>query len=95
LAERFRARVVASAGTIAQMHANVAARPLLWDKVYTGIPPSPVTAVTVPDNRFTLEGRDLVIVEVGSTDSDDTNVLHVPDLELIVAGDVIYNGVHM
>jgi hypothetical protein len=36
-----------------------------------------------------------VIVDVGSTDSDDTTVLHVPDLELVVAGDVIYNGVHM
>ncbi len=48
------AGVVASAGTIAQMHGNVAARPLLWDKVYTGIPPSPVTAVTVPGDRFTL-----------------------------------------
>ena len=35
-----------------------------------GIPPSPVTAVTVPGNRFTLEGHDLVIVEVGHTDSD-------------------------
>jgi glyoxylase-like metal-dependent hydrolase (beta-lactamase superfamily II) len=33
LAERFGARVVASAGTIAQMRGNVAARPLLWDKV--------------------------------------------------------------
>jgi glyoxylase-like metal-dependent hydrolase (beta-lactamase superfamily II) len=54
-----------------------------------------VTAVTVPGNRFALEGHDLVIVEVGSTDSDDTTVLHVPDLELVVAGDVIYNGVHM
>ena len=95
LAERFGARVVASAGTIAQMDANAAARPLLWDKVYAGIPPSPVTAVTVPGNRFTLEGHDLVIVEVGSTDSDDTTVLQVPDLELVVAGDVIYNGVHM
>jgi glyoxylase-like metal-dependent hydrolase (beta-lactamase superfamily II) len=95
LAERFGARVVASAGTIAQMHANAATRPLLWDKVYAGLPASPVTAVTVPDNRFTLEGHDLVIVEVGSTDSDDTTVLHVPDLDLVVAGDVIYNGVHM
>src|SRR3954454_24157111 len=95
LAERFGARVVATAGTIAQMHANVATRPLLWDKVYTGIPPTPVTAVTVPDNRFTLEGHDLAIVEVGDTDSDDTSVLHVPDLDLVVAGDVIYNGVHM
>ena len=95
LAERFGARVVATAGTIAQMHANAARRPLLWDKVYAGIPPTPVTAVTVPDNRFTLEGHDLVIVEVGPTDTDDTTVLHIPDLELVVAGDVIYNGVHM
>jgi len=95
IAERFGARVVASAGTIAQMHANLAIRPLLWDKVYAGIPPSPVTAGTVPANRFTLEGHDLIIVEVGHSDSDDTTVLHVPDLELVVAGDVVYNGVHM
>ena len=95
LAARFGARVVATAGTIAQMHASVAARPFLWDHLYQGIPPSLVTAVTVPGNRFTLEGHDLVIVEVGHTDSDDTSVLHVPDLGLVVAGDVIYNGVHM
>ena len=95
LAERFGARVVASAGTITQMHGSVAARPLLWDKLYQGIPPSPVTAVTVPDNRFTLEGHDLVIVDVGHADADDNSVLHVPDLGLVVAGDVIYNGVHM
>jgi glyoxylase-like metal-dependent hydrolase (beta-lactamase superfamily II) len=95
LAERFGARIVASAGTIAQMRGNAATRPLLWDKVYTGIPETPVPAVTVPDNRFTLEGHQLVIVEVGSTDSDDTTVLHVADLDLVVAGDVIYNGVHM
>ena len=78
------------------MRGNVAARPLLWNKLYAGlIPPSPVTAVTVPDNQFTLEGNALVIVEVGHTDSDDTSVLHVPDLKLVVAGDSIYNGVHM
>ena len=96
LAERFGARVVAAAGTIAEMRRNVAMRPVLWDTVYPGlIPPSPVTAVTVPDNRFTLEGHDLVIVEVGPTDTVDTSVLHVPGLDLVVAGDVIYNGVHM
>ena len=95
LAERFGARVVATDGTIAQMHAGVASRPFLWDKLYRDIPPSPVTAVSVPDDRLTLEGHDLVIVEVGHTDSVDSSVLHVPDLGLVVAGDVIYNGVHM
>ena len=87
--------MVATAGTIAQMHVNVAARRLLWDKVYPGIPPSPVTAVTVPGNRLMLEGHDLVIVEVGHADTDDNSVLHVPDLRLVVAGDLIYNGAHM
>lgn len=94
LAERFGARVVATAGTIQQMQNSVAARPFFWDKAYDGIPPSPVTAVTVPDNRFTLEGHDLVMVDVGHSDSDDTSVLHVPDLGLVVAGDVLYNGAH-
>ena len=95
LAERFGARVVATASAIAQMQASVAARPLLWDKVYRGIPPSPPTAVTIPGDRFTLEGHDLVMVDVGHADADDNSVLNVPDLRLVVAGDVIYNGVHM
>jgi glyoxylase-like metal-dependent hydrolase (beta-lactamase superfamily II) len=95
LAERFGAQVVASAGTIEQMHANASAREALWDKLWPGqIPPSPVTATTVPGNRFTLEGHDLILVEAGHADTDDSSVLHGPDLGLVVAGDVIYNGVH-
>ena len=35
------------------------------------------------------------MVDVGHGDADDNSVLHVPDLALVVAGDVIYNGVHM
>ena len=33
-------------------------------------------------------------MEVGHTDTDDTTVLHVPSIGLVVAGDVAYNGVH-
>jgi glyoxylase-like metal-dependent hydrolase (beta-lactamase superfamily II) len=95
LAERFGARVVATAGTIAQMDASVALRPLLWDRAYPGIPPSPITAATVPGDRLTLHGRELVMVEVGHSDTDETSVLHVRELELVVAGDVIYNGAHL
>jgi len=35
-----------------------------------------------------------VVVEVGHTDTDDTTVLHVPAIGLVVAGDAAYNGVH-
>lgn len=95
LAERFGARVVATAGTINHMHANLAARPYVWDKVFEGIPDSQVTAVTVPGDTLTLEGHDLVMLDVGHTDTEATSVLHVPDLSLVVAGDVIYNGAHL
>lgn len=96
LAERFPgAQVVAAPGTIAQMHRTVAAREAFWDVVLPGqIPPSPVIAVAVPDNRIGLEGHEVVIVEVGHSDTDDTTVVHVPDLGLVVAGDVVYDGVH-
>src|SRR6185436_9908798 len=33
-------------------------------------------------------------IETGHTDTDDTTVLHVPAIGLVVAGDVAYNGVH-
>ncbi|MER5353669.1 MBL fold metallo-hydrolase [Kitasatospora sp. NPDC002551] len=96
LAERFGAQVVTTTGAIPQMHTNVHAREVLWDAIWPGrIPPAPVTAVTAPGNRLTLEGHDLHLIEVGHADSADSAVLHVPDLDLVVAGDVLYNGVHM
>ncbi|MFJ9243468.1 hypothetical protein [Streptomyces sp. NPDC101776] len=77
------------------MRGNEAFREVLRDRLFPGrIPPSPDTAVTVPGNRLTLEGHALNIGEVGHADSDDCAVPDVPDLDLVVAGDVIYNGVH-
>jgi glyoxylase-like metal-dependent hydrolase (beta-lactamase superfamily II) len=96
LARRFGASVVATSGTIEQMHGNVALRDILFDVLFPGqIPPSPITAVPVTGDRFMIEGHDVVLVPVGSSDGDDTSVVHVPDLDLVVAGDVLYNGGHM
>jgi len=47
------------------------------------------------NDRFTLEGNELRIIEQGRTDSPDTTSLHVPSIGLIVAGDVVYNQCHM
>ena len=45
-------------------------------------------------DSFDLEGHTFRAVEAGHTDTLDTTVLHVPDLHLVVAGDVVYGGVH-
>jgi hypothetical protein len=46
-------------------------------------------------DTFTLEGQELRIIEQGHTDSPDTTSLYVPSIDLVVAGDVVYNQCHM
>jgi glyoxylase-like metal-dependent hydrolase (beta-lactamase superfamily II) len=97
LLQRFRDAVpYATNGTIAMMHQQgTVGRAELWDVDFPGqIPPSPVNYRMIPAEGIELEGHWLLAVEVGHTDTDDTTVLHVPSIGLVVAGDVAYNGVH-
>ncbi|MEV7185680.1 MBL fold metallo-hydrolase [Kitasatospora sp. NPDC093102] len=86
----------ATEGTIRLMHRQATeGREQTWDADFPGlIPDSPVVYQVVPAAGFDLEGHRLLAVETGHTDTDDTTVLHVPSIGLVVAGDVAYNGVH-
>jgi glyoxylase-like metal-dependent hydrolase (beta-lactamase superfamily II) len=67
-----------------------------WDRVFPGQLPVGDPEVTIVDEAgFELDGVALLPVEVGHTDTDATTMLHVPDIGLLVAGDVVYNGVHL
>jgi glyoxylase-like metal-dependent hydrolase (beta-lactamase superfamily II) len=97
LMQRFRSAIAyATDGTIAKMgEQSTTGRAQMWDVDFPGqIPPSPVVYQPVPADGFELEGQRLHAIEVGHTDTDDTTVLHVPSIGLVVAGDVVYNGVH-
>jgi len=66
-----------------------------WGARYPGqIPERLVIAEELEGNVIQLEGHDLVVVEVGHTDTDHTTCLHVPSAGLVVAGDAAYNDVH-
>jgi glyoxylase-like metal-dependent hydrolase (beta-lactamase superfamily II) len=41
-----------------------------------------------------LDGHELRIVEVGQGDIQPSTVVHIPDLDAVVAGDVVYNQIH-
>jgi glyoxylase-like metal-dependent hydrolase (beta-lactamase superfamily II) len=67
-----------------------------WSSRLPGqIPDKLALAEPLDGHTFELEGRELVAVPVGHSDTDETTVLHVPDIGLIVAGDVAYNDVHL
>ncbi|MFF7190689.1 MBL fold metallo-hydrolase [Streptomyces sp. NPDC008222] len=85
----------ATEGTIGLMRKQAGERKQTWDVDFPGlIPDSPVDYHVMPAEGFKMEGHRFRAVEVGHTDTDDTTVLHAPSIDLVVAGDVAYNGVH-
>ncbi|MET0455297.1 MAG: MBL fold metallo-hydrolase [Mycobacterium sp.] len=99
LIERFPGiTIFAMPGTIGEMkmHATATFRAALWDKQFPGQLPDTdaVRPVVPPAGRLELEGQELIAVEVGHTDTEETTALHVPSIGLLVAGDVVYNNVH-
>jgi glyoxylase-like metal-dependent hydrolase (beta-lactamase superfamily II) len=92
------ARAVAAPAVVEHMRESVDpdAVATFWAELLPGqIPDRLVVAEPLQDGRFDLEGHDLVAMELGHTDTDDTTCLHIPDIGLVVAGDAVYNDVHL
>ncbi|MFE6526776.1 MBL fold metallo-hydrolase [Streptomyces sp. NPDC057794] len=67
-----------------------------WESLFPGaLPPCPVVPRALDEDVIHLEGHELRPVRVGQSDTDPSSVLHVPDLDAVVGGDVAYNGIHM
>ena len=46
------------------------------------------------DDVIMLEGEALRVIEVGQGDVPHSTVLHAPSIGAVIAGDVVYNGIH-
>lgn len=99
LLERFpNARAVAMPDAVKVMRGNASPQALegAWKRGFPGqIPEKLVLAEELKGNVIDLEGRELLAVELGHTDTDNTTCLHVPSIGLVVAGDAAYNDVHL
>ncbi len=99
LLERFpKARLVATPSSVEMMKVNASPKVLdgAWKAGFPGqIPDNLVIADALNGNVIDLEGKELVVVELGHTDTDYTTCLHVPSIGLVVAGDAAYNDVHL
>jgi glyoxylase-like metal-dependent hydrolase (beta-lactamase superfamily II) len=96
--ERFpNARAVATPNVVKVMRQNASPEGLkIWKAAFPDqIPDRLVIAEELKGNAIDLEGRELVAVELGHTDTDLTTCLNVPSIGLVVAGDAAYNDVHL
>ena len=97
LLKRFpHARVYATAATIDGIRRQHEFREIMWDARFPGqVAQGEIDVTAIPAEGIELEGHTLRAVELGHTDTDDTTVLWVPSIRLVVAGDAVYNHCHL
>lgn len=90
-------KAVATATTVVQSRTQVAPEVFaaVWEPMFPGQIAQPPTVPAVLDGDvLELEGRRLEVVDAGHTDTAGTSSIWVPDLRLVVAGDVAYDDTH-
>jgi glyoxylase-like metal-dependent hydrolase (beta-lactamase superfamily II) len=99
LLERFpNARGVATAEVVerARFESTFPALVAYWQGVFPGeVPAAPVVPSVLDSNAIDLEGNALQVLHVGRGDTEHSTVLYAPSIGAVVAGDLVYNGVHM
>ncbi|MFI7603963.1 MBL fold metallo-hydrolase [Micromonospora sp. NPDC049366] len=90
-------RAVATRETVAGAEVQVGPEWVdsFWEQLFPGqIPQHLPVPETLDGDAIDLEGHRLEAIGTGATDTAGSTVLWVPDLRLLVAGDVAYNDTH-
>jgi glyoxylase-like metal-dependent hydrolase (beta-lactamase superfamily II) len=67
-----------------------------WQGVFGDqIPAQPVLPELLDADSIGLDGHQLRVIDIGQGDTDYSTILHVPQIDAVIAGDVCYNQVHM
>jgi glyoxylase-like metal-dependent hydrolase (beta-lactamase superfamily II) len=68
----------------------------VWGGFFPGqIPEQPVLPEALDGDVIDLEGHELRLINLGQSDTHPSTVVHVPDLDAVVGGDICYNRIHM
>ena len=98
LLEHFpRANAFATPEVVGDMKANLSSASVdtFWRRLFPGqISEHLLVADPLAGDELEIEGHKLAVVDAGRTDAAHSTCLHVPSIELIVGGDVVYNGIH-
>jgi glyoxylase-like metal-dependent hydrolase (beta-lactamase superfamily II) len=68
----------------------------IWSKWFAGqFPQSPAVPALASSPEFDLEGHPLLFRTIGAADGPLATIVHVPDMQAICSGDIVYNNIHM
>src|ERR1700745_4007402 len=67
-----------------------------WQGIFPGeIPETPTVPDVTTETFVELEGHRIDLIDIGQGDTEHSTIMHIPSIAAIVAGDVVYNQVHM
>ena len=67
-----------------------------WHTCFPGeIPDNPVLPGLLEDGKLELDGHELQIIDIGQGDTEHSSIVYAASIDAVVAGDVVYNQVHM
>lgn len=91
------AEPVVLAASLPAMHEQVSpAYMQVWSRFFPDqLTSDPVVPLALDGNTIAVGGATATLIPVGTTDTHHSSVVHVPELSLVVSGDVVYNQTHM
>jgi glyoxylase-like metal-dependent hydrolase (beta-lactamase superfamily II) len=67
----------------------------IWESFFPGqLFEKPAVPVALDSPELAVEGHTLNVLKLGQSDLADSTAVHIPELETLLSGDIIYNGIH-
>jgi glyoxylase-like metal-dependent hydrolase (beta-lactamase superfamily II) len=89
------ARPVASAPVVADIHATVDAQAKQWQGFFGDVPKATVLPEALEGDVIDVDGQELRVIDIGQGDIAPSSVVHIPSIDTVIAGDVVYSGIHL
>jgi glyoxylase-like metal-dependent hydrolase (beta-lactamase superfamily II) len=71
-----------------------------WMEIWRGFFPEnqltdqPISPGALEDDELVIETHRLTVSKLGQSDVADSTMIHIPELDAVLAGDAVYNGIH-
>jgi glyoxylase-like metal-dependent hydrolase (beta-lactamase superfamily II) len=89
-----KAKIYAAPVVLADMKKSAPAREKTWKPIYGANLAKPVYPQSYKKNTIDLEGQSIELIPLEPGESSSGVMVHIPSIKTVVAGDVVYNGVH-
>lgn len=90
-----KAKIVTNAQSLAEIKKTWKAKLKQWAPMYGQlVPTEPVLPRVLATRSITLEGQTLEIRGPAQGDSPDNTYVWIPSIKTVIAGDIVYSGVH-